>query len=83
MATTTRFHSDALVALTAPTGAIPLDARILDAKADVEAAERYWRMAAQRFDREPSQDAAEMRQAAAEMLRDALDAYEALLAGQQ
>lgn len=80
MATTARFHSDALVDLTAPASAIPLDARILDAKADIEAAERFWRMAAQRFDREPSQDADEMRQAAAEMLRDALDTYEALLA---
>lgn len=78
--TTTRFHSDALVALTAPASATPLDARILDAQADIEAAERFWRMAAQRFARESSQDAAEMRQAAAEMLRDALDTYEALLA---
>ena len=79
MATTARFHSDALVALTAPASAIPLDARILDAKADIEAAEHFWRMAAQRLARESSQDAAEMRQAAAEMLRDALDTYEALL----
>ena len=80
MATTTRFHSDTLVALTAPASAIPLNARILDAQADIEAAERFWRMAAQRFARESSRDAAEMRQAAAEMLRDALDTYEALLA---
>ena len=81
MATTTaRFHSDALVALTAPQNAIPLDARILDAKANLAAAEHFWQMAARQFHHKPSDNTAEMRQAAADMLRDALDTYETLRA---
>lgn len=73
-------HSEALVSLPAPAALLPLELRILDAEASVEAAETVWRMRARDLESRPSEQALRLARWAAEDLRDAQDALETLRA---
>jgi hypothetical protein len=72
--------TEALASMPVQVAALPLDLRILDASASVEAAETVWAMRARDLEARPSEQALRLARWAGEELREALDALEALRA---